>query len=122
LSQLHQLRGRVGRGTRQSRCYLFASSNITESGKKRLETIAGTNDGFKIAETDLRMRGGGIISGQEQSGYWDFRIGNMQDDHETFKEAQGDAAMILADEGLQNEYIANLLTEAAKKLKDINFS
>ncbi|MDQ1354040.1 MAG: ATP-dependent helicase RecG [Acidobacteriota bacterium] len=61
LSQLHQLRGRVGRGERQSHCYLFASANITESGQQRLQTIAAAEDGFKIAEIDLKMRGGGLL-------------------------------------------------------------
>jgi ATP-dependent DNA helicase RecG len=122
LSQLHQLRGRVGRGELQSYCYLFPSPNITERGKKRLKTIAATTDGFKIAETDLKMRGGGIITGLEQSGYLDFKIGNMQDDHEIFKEAQADASSILANKTLQNDYIINFLKKIAKKLKDINFS
>jgi ATP-dependent DNA helicase RecG len=122
LSQLHQLRGRVGRGELQSYCYLFPSPNITERGKKRLKTITATTDGFKIAETDLKMRGGGIITGLEQSGYLDFKIGNMQDDHEIFKEAQADASLILADKTLQNDYIINFLKKIAEKLKDINFS
>ncbi|UCH95107.1 MAG: ATP-dependent DNA helicase RecG [Candidatus Aminicenantes bacterium] len=122
LSQLHQLRGRVGRGPNQSYCYLFPSPNITESGKKRLKTIAGTTDGFKIAETDLKMRGGGIITGLDQSGYLDFKIGNIRDDHEIFKQAQADASLILEDESLQNGYITNLLEEVRIKLRDINFS
>ena len=122
LSQLHQLRGRVGRGELQSYCYLFPSPNITEKGKKRLKTIAATTDGFRIAETDLKMRGGGIITGLEQSGYLDFKIGNMQDHHEIFKEVQSDASLILADKALQNDYIINFLKKIAKKLKDINFS
>lgn len=122
LSQLHQLRGRVGRGELQSYCYLFPSPNITENGIKRLKTIAATTDGFKIAEIDLKMRGGGIITGLEQSGYLDFKIGNMQDDHEIFKEAQADASLILADKALQNEHIINFLKKITVKLKDINFS
>jgi ATP-dependent DNA helicase RecG len=122
LSQLHQLRGRVGRGEVQSYCYLFPSPNITENGKRRLKTIATTTDGFKIAETDLKMRGGGIITGLEQTGNLDFKIGNMQDDHEIFKEAQADASLILADKALQNEYIINFLKKIVIKLKDINFS
>jgi ATP-dependent DNA helicase RecG len=122
LSQLHQLRGRVGRGSLQSYCYLFPSVNISESGKQRLKTIAATNDGFKIAETDLKMRGGGIITGLEQSGYLDFKIGNMQDDHETFRAAQADAALLLANESLGNDHTANFLAEVAKKLRALNFS
>ncbi|MCP5106477.1 MAG: ATP-dependent DNA helicase RecG, partial [bacterium] len=122
LSQLHQLRGRVGRGEKQSNCYLFASPNITESGTLRLQTIASTTDGFKIAETDLEMRGGGIITGFEQSGYLDFKVGNMQDDHAIFDDARLDAASILEDESLRNVYISNFLNRVKGKLKDINFS
>jgi ATP-dependent DNA helicase RecG len=122
LSQLHQLRGRVGRGPLQSFCYLFPSPNITESGKMRLKTIVSTADGFKIAETDLKMRGGGIITGLEQCGYLDFKIGSLQDDYKTFKEAQADAALLLADDTRQNQYISNFLSEISKKIKDINFS
>ncbi|HLP58945.1 MAG TPA: hypothetical protein VK186_08950, partial [Candidatus Deferrimicrobium sp.] len=81
-----------------------------------------TTDGFKIAETDLQMRGGGIISGFEQSGYLDFKVGNMQDDHEIFDDSRNDAALILADPALQNNYISNFLTEIKRKLQDINFS
>lgn len=122
LSQLHQLRGRVGRGELQSYCYLFASPNITEKGTHRLKTIASTTDGFKIAETDLKMRGGGIITGFEQSGYLDFKVGNMQDDHEIFIDAQRDAALILEDPSLQNDHILNFLSEIKKKLKEVTFS
>lgn len=122
LSQLHQLRGRVGRGERQSQCFLFASANITESGQQRLQTIAATEDGFKIAEIDLKMRGGGIISGLEQSGYLDFKVGDMRDDHEIFNDSRTDAAEILADPELQNEYLKNFLAGIKGKLKEINFS
>jgi ATP-dependent DNA helicase RecG len=122
LSQLHQLRGRVGRGPLQSYCYLFPSSKITESGKDRLKTIAGTDDGFKIAETDLKMRGGGIIAGLEQSGYLDFKVGNLRDDYAVFKQAQQDAIAILKDESLQNDYIIDHLSRIKQKLKDITFS
>jgi ATP-dependent DNA helicase RecG len=112
----------VGRGELQSYCYLFASPNITEKGKHRLKTISSTTDGFKIAETDLKMRGGGIITGFEQSGYLDFKVGNMQDDHEIFLNAQRDAALILEDLSLQNDYISNFLSKIKKKLKEITFS
>ena len=122
LSQLHQLRGRVGRGERQSHCYLFPSPNITESGQRRLQTIAATEDGFKIAEIDLKMRGGGIITGLEQSGYLDFRVGDMRDDHEIFNDSRRDAAAILEDPGLQNEYLLSFLDGIKGKLKALNFS
>jgi ATP-dependent DNA helicase RecG len=87
-----------------------------------LKTIASTGDGFKIAEIDLKMRGGGIITGLEQSGYLDFRVGNMQDDHDIFNDARRDAASILSDESLQNPYISNLLKKIKGRLRDINFS
>lgn len=122
LSQLHQLRGRVGRGEKQSFCYLLPSVNITESGKERLKTTAATNDGFKIAETDLQMRGGGIVTGLEQSGYLDFRIGDIKTDHKIFEAARKDAAKILQDEAMQSDHIANFLTKIDRKIKSINFS
>ncbi len=122
LSQLHQLRGRVGRGELQSYCYLFASPNLTPNGRRRLKTIAATEDGFKIAETDLKMRGGGIITGFEQSGYLDFRVGNVQDHQDIFEEARGDAAGILEDESRHTANITGLLHKIRDRLKDINFS
>ncbi|MCP5048878.1 MAG: ATP-dependent DNA helicase RecG [bacterium] len=122
LSQLHQLRGRVGRGERQSYCYLFPSTNITESGTRRLETISGTTDGFEIADTDLKMRGGGIISGLQQSGYLDFKVADMKDHLPIFKEAQQDASLLLTKPSLQNKTIKTFLNEIQLKLKEINFS
>lgn len=122
LSQLHQLRGRVGRGERQSNCYLFASPNMTEGGGRRLKTIASTTDGFKIADIDMKMRGGGIITGFEQSGYLDFKVGNMRDDHEIFNDARGDAPLILEDKSLQSSHITRLLYQIKQKLQTLNFS
>ncbi len=122
LAQLHQLRGRVGRGERQSYCYLVPSTNITGSGKQRLETIAATNDGFKIAETDLEMRGGGLVTGQEQSGFLDFKIGDVKKDQRIFKAAQRDAAALLKNEALQNDYISGFLEKVRRKIQTLNFS
>ncbi len=68
LSQLHQLRGRVGRGGDQSYCLLMTSHKLTNDGKKRIETMVGTNDGFEIAEADLKLRGPGDLEGTQQSG------------------------------------------------------
>lgn len=68
LSQLHQLRGRVGRGGEQSYCVLMSSHKLTHDGKKRLETMVATNDGFEIAEVDMKLRGPGDIEGTQQSG------------------------------------------------------
>ncbi len=79
LSQLHQLRGRVGRGEHQSFCILMADSRIGEA-KDRLDIMTGTNDGFKIAEADLRIRGPGEIMGTKQSGEIQFRIADLVKD------------------------------------------
>jgi len=122
LSQLHQLRGRVGRGSAQSYCFLFPSSNLTENGKRRLTTIKETTDGFVIAETDLKMRGGGIISGLEQSGFLDFKVGNLRDDYDTYKNAQYDTVLLLRDPSSRNECISTFLEKIKAKIKDINFS
>ncbi len=122
LSQLHQLRGRVGRGPAQSYCYLLPSVNITDSGRQRLNTIAATADGFKIAEIDLEMRGGGIITGLEQSGFLDFKIADIKKDHRVFTAAGRDAAQLLENKSLQNDHISNFLKKVDRKIKSINFS
>jgi len=122
MAQLHQLRGRVGRGGTQSYCYLIPSEKITDSGKKRLETISGTTDGFEIAEMDLKMRGGGVIPGLQQSGYLDFKLGDIQRNFDMFSLARQDAAAILADDSLKNSGIETFLAGVAEKVKNVNFS
>ena len=122
LSQLHQLRGRVGRSNSQSFCYIIPSQHVTENGKKRLETISTTNDGFKIAEMDLKMRGGGMIPGFEQSGYLDFKIADTKRDYEVLKLAKIDAEQILENPLLQNNYIKKTISLLKEKIKKINFS
>ena len=77
LSQLHQLRGRVGRGTKQSTCILLFDGPLTENAKKRINVMKETNDGFKIAEEDLSIRGAGEILGTRQSGLPNFRLTNL---------------------------------------------
>jgi len=94
LSQLHQLRGRVGRGSHQSFCILIADTK-SEDGMKRMEIMCATNDGFLIAEEDLRLRGPGDIAGTRQSGNLDFRIADLVQDGRMMEEARG-AAMKLA--------------------------
>lgn len=122
LAQLHQLRGRVGRGSKQSYCCLLASENMTESGKRRLKTIAATEDGFEIAEIDLKMRGGGILTGQDQAGFLDFRVGNLQDHWEIFLHARSGAARVINHRHMGNEYTSNCLGNVTEKLKNISFS
>ena len=74
LAQLHQLRGRVGRGKKKSICILLYKDNISENAKKRLRILKSTNDGFKIAEEDLKLRGHGDLLGFQQSGIKNFRF------------------------------------------------
>ncbi len=78
LAQLHQLRGRVGRGDHPSSCVLLYGNKLSEVGKKRLEMMRETNDGFLIAEADMRLRGPGDILGTKQSGVPDFRMANLE--------------------------------------------
>lgn len=80
LSQLHQLRGRVGRGAEQSYCILMTGYKLGEDAKKRLETMCETNDGFKISEVDLKLRGPGDIMGTQQSGILDLKISDLARD------------------------------------------
>ncbi len=82
LSQLHQLRGRVGRGAEQSWCILMSGYKLSNEGRKRLEIMVQTTDGFRIAEEDLKMRGPGDIHGTRQSGLLDFKIANLARDGE----------------------------------------
>lgn len=80
LSQLHQLRGRVGRGSDQSYCILMSSEKLTNEGKKRLEAMVSTTDGFEIANFDLKLRGPGDLQGTQQSGILDFKIADISKD------------------------------------------
>ncbi len=80
LSQLHQLRGRVGRGAKQSWCILMSGNKLSNEGRKRLEIMVQTNNGFEIAEADLKLRGPGDIQGTKQSGLLDFKIANLARD------------------------------------------
>jgi len=80
LSQLHQLRGRVGRGAEKSYCILMTDYELSKESKKRMDTMVETNDGFKIAEVDLRLRGPGDLMGTQQSGALNFRIADLSKD------------------------------------------
>ena len=95
LSQLHQLRGRVGRGTEQSYCILMTGYKLGVDTKKRIETMVRTNNGFEIAEVDLQLRGPGDISGTRQSGAIDLMIADLATDGEILKVARETAVAIL---------------------------
>ncbi|MCK4654483.1 MAG: DNA helicase RecG, partial [Candidatus Cloacimonetes bacterium] len=88
LSQLHQLRGRVGRGSDESFCYLIVYPPISEDGRERLNIMLETNDGFKIAEKDLELRGPGDFFGTEQSGMPIYKHANIVRDQELLKQAR----------------------------------
>jgi len=95
LSQLHQLRGRVGRGGDQSYCILMSSHKLTNDGRKRLDAMVRTNDGFEIAETDLQLRGPGDLQGTQQSGILELKIANLAKDEQIIKLARDKAREIL---------------------------
>ena len=88
LSQLHQLRGRVGRGVNQGTCILLFKKNLSENAKKRIKILKSTNDGFEIAEEDMRIRGYGDVLGYQQSGIKDFKLADPIHHEELFKLAE----------------------------------
>ena len=101
LSQLHQLRGRVGRGAEQSFCILMTGDRLGNDARERIATMVRTNDGFEIAETDLRLRGPGDLLGTQQSGLPQLRIADLIADAELLQQARSAAQRVLdADPGL----------------------
>ena len=122
LSQLHQLRGRVGRGKEQSYCIFFNTSE-SEEAKQRLDIMNKSNDGFKIAEEDLRQRGPGDLFGVRQSGDLVFRVGDIYHDSDLVKESAMDADRILnTDPDLdlpQHNVLKKLITTKSANLVDL---
>ena len=103
LSQLHQLRGRVGRGSEQSYCMLVSGDKVSVEAKKRLQIMVDTNDGFRISEVDLEIRGPGDMMGTKQSGILDFKIANIVTDNKILHFARNEAKILLdEDENLEN--------------------
>ena len=98
LSQLHQLRGRVGRGAEQSYCILMTSHKLSADSKTRMETMVGTNDGFEIAEVDLKLRGPGDLMGTQQSGVLNLQIADIVRDRDILILARNYALKILKDD------------------------
>ncbi|MBE0646963.1 MAG: ATP-dependent DNA helicase RecG [Bacteroidales bacterium] len=102
LSQLHQLRGRVGRGSDQSFCILMTSDKLTNDARKRIQTMVHTTDGFAIAETDLQLRGPGDLEGTQQSGILDLKIADIVKDEKVLKYCRSLALRIIEeDPGLE---------------------
>jgi len=114
LSQLHQLRGRVGRGAVQSYCILLTSFKLSSDAKTRIQTMVETSDGFKIAEVDLKLRGPGNIMGTQQSGILNLKIADVVKDSPILFKARQTAIKLLEDDpnlsSQQNETIVKRLT------------
>ncbi|MDP1622952.1 MAG: ATP-dependent DNA helicase RecG [Bacteroidales bacterium] len=119
LSQLHQLRGRVGRGSDQSYCILISGYELSAEARKRLSTMVRTNDGFEIAETDLQLRGPGDLQGTQQSGILDLRIADIVKDEKMLKYARNVAGEIISkDPSLshsENDILAHHLRNMDKR-------
>jgi ATP-dependent DNA helicase RecG len=120
LSQLHQLRGRVGRGADQSYCILMTNFKLTEDARERLNTMSRTNDGFEIAEVDLRLRGPGAIEGTQQSGLPGFKLANLAKDGPILTAARNAALQILEkDPQLHAREHATLMNYIKENLKGV---
>ncbi|WP_222984280.1 ATP-dependent DNA helicase RecG [Flagellimonas meishanensis] len=118
LSQLHQLRGRVGRGAQQSFCILMTSGKLSEDAKTRLQTMVRTNDGFEIAEVDLKLRGPGDLMGTQQSGLLHLKIADIVKDNQILKTARYHAILLLKeDPKLQKEENIPILIAYTKMMK-----
>ncbi|MFO8001179.1 MAG: ATP-dependent DNA helicase RecG [Marinilabilia sp.] len=117
LSQLHQLRGRVGRGADQSFCILVTGYKLSNETRKRMETMVATNDGFEIAEADMKLRGPGDLEGTQQSGLpFELRIANLGKDGRILQMARNVAQDVLADDPLLEKTDNAILDRQLKKL------
>lgn len=121
LAQLHQLRGRVGRGAEKSYCVLLTSSKIGKESRERMSTMVATNDGFKIAEKDLELRGPGEIEGTKQSGALNFKLASIINDRAMLEVARAVAEKILTEDNAlelpQHGCILNYLQKIKGKTK-----
>lgn len=122
LSQLHQLRGRVGRGAEQSYCVLMSSYKLSNESRKRLETMVRTNDGFEIAEVDMKLRGPGDLEGTQQSGMgFDLKIANLSKDGEILQLARNVAGDVLDDDSMLQKEKNRLLLRNLLSSKETGF-
>lgn len=122
LSQLHQLRGRVGRGAEQSFCILMSGNKLNPTSRKRLETMVRTNNGFEISEIDLELRGPGDITGTQQSGTIELKVADLAKDQVILQEARNTVIEIFAqDPNLENPENSLLKSYLSKKNTGISF-
>ena len=125
LSQLHQLRGRVGRGAEQSYCILMTGFKLSNDSKIRLETMCRTNDGFKIAEVDLKLRGPGDILGTQQSGVLNLKIADLVKDRDILMTAREHAIRLLKEDAAmekpENQKMREVFIEMSKKKNIWNY-
>lgn len=118
LSQLHQLRGRVGRGAEQSFCILVSKRKLSEDTRKRLDIMCDTNDGFRIAEADLKLRGPGDLEGTQQSGMaFDLKIANVAKDGQLIQLARDEAQKIVDDDPTCTKSEYTMLWQRLKALR-----
>jgi ATP-dependent DNA helicase RecG len=121
LAQLHQLRGRVGRGAHQSFCILMTGDKLNNDARTRIQTMIQTNDGFKISEVDMQLRGPGEIEGTRQSGAPNFKIANIATDEHIMREARLSAEDLLNEDGQfekpENMSLRKYLSEQKWKIK-----
>ena len=118
LSQLHQLRGRVGRGAEKSYCLLMTGYKLSEDSRKRIELMCSTGDGFELAEADLRMRGPGDMEGTRQSGLaFDLRIADLSKDSPILNQARAAASDVLEDDPLLEKPSSALLRSGLDRLR-----
>jgi ATP-dependent DNA helicase RecG len=118
LAQLHQLRGRVGRGADQSYCILMTSHKLSENASTRLETMVRTSDGFEIAEVDLKLRGPGDIMGTQQSGVLDFKLADLARDGKIVQLSKIDVDQILKEDvNISNPENASIKRELIRQIK-----
>jgi ATP-dependent DNA helicase RecG len=115
LAQLHQLRGRIGRGAAKSYCILVTGGKVTEDGQKRLDAMVRTNDGFQIAELDLELRGPGEFFGTRQAGMPSFRVANIIRDVQLLEAAKREAAAVLA--GPNSEVSSEEISRALVRMR-----
>ena len=123
LSQLHQLRGRVGRGADQSFCILVTSMKLSEDTRKRIDIMCDTNDGFRIAEADLKLRGPGDLEGTQQSGMaFDLKIADIARDGQLVQMARDEAQEIIDDDPTCTSDQYRMLWNRLRELRKTNIN